>query len=447
MDIKKIANFDVLKCYKLIASKVGILKNFGFYLFVPTFIMYLVCIFRFYLKEFGLLKQQINDIVFARKYQKYLEDKMKGKLKPKPKPKPQPKPKIKKDYRFVKPIIFHVVSMLNIQTNKISEVKTNKNTIIEENNINNEEKPEPKKEDLIDENSKKEKISSPPIKTGNKKLSKKEKNLDQFNFPTSRNNYHDSNKGGLNSNSKGTKNFEDLTNEEKERLKLIMKHNDSELNVLEYKEALKYDDRNYFQYYFSLLKTKHLIIKIISKVDYNSQIIKTFLAFFTFSLDFTVNTLFFNDDTMHKILEDGGEFNFIYQLPQIIYSTIISIIIDSILTFLALSEENVLSVKHEKVLRNVARKAKDTIRALQIKFINFFILSFIFFMGFWYYVSCFCAVYKNTQYHLIKDTLISFGSSLLTPLGVSLAPGIFRIPSLKGKILFFLYYILSKNIF
>ena len=147
---------------------------------------------------------------------------------------------------------------------------------------------------------------------------------------------------------------------------------------------------------------------------------------------------------MHKILEDGGEFNFIYQLPQIIYSTIISIIFDSILTYLALSEENVLSVKHEKVIRNVPRKVKDTIRTLQIKFVNFFILSFIFFMGFWYYVSCFCAVYKNTQYHLIKDTLISFVTSLISPLGISLFPGLFRIPGIKGKKQFL--YLLSKII-
>ena len=456
MDIKKIANFDVLKCYKLIISKVGIIKNFGFYLFVPTFIMYFVCIFRFYLKEFGLLKQQINDIVTAKKYQKYLQDKKKGMIKPKPKPEPKKQKPIKNDYRFVKPIIFNVVSMFNMQENKISELKLNKNNIIEEkqekdlideNNINNEEMSKPKKDDLIEENPKEKKLSSPPIKPGNKKLSQKEKNLDKSNFPTSRNNSHSSNKKGLNLNtinSKSIKSFEDLTNKEKERLKLIMKHNDSELNVLEYKNALKYDDRNYFQYYFSLLKTKHLVIKIISKEDYNSQVIKAFLAFFNFSLGFTVNTLFFSDDTMHKILEDEGEFNFIYQLPQIIYSTIISIIFDSILTFLALSEENVLSVKHEKVLRNVARKAKDTIRALQIKFINFFILSFIFFMGFWYYVTCFCAVYKNTQYHLIKDTLISFGTSLLTPLGISLIPGIFRLPGLKGKKEFL--YLLSKII-
>ena len=54
-------------------------------------------------------------------------------------------------------------------------------------------------------------------------------------------------------------------------------------------------------------------------------------------------------------------------------------------------------------------------------------------MAFWYYVGCFCAVYKNTQIHLIKDTLISFSTSLLYPLVLYLLPGIFRIKALKNK--------------
>ena len=54
-------------------------------------------------------------------------------------------------------------------------------------------------------------------------------------------------------------------------------------------------------------------------------------------------------------------------------------------------------------------------------------------MAFWYYVGCFCAVYKNTQIHLISDTLISFGTSLLYPLVLCLLPGIFRIKALKNK--------------
>ena len=50
---------------------------------------------------------------------------------------------------------------------------------------------------------------------------------------------------------------------------------------------------------------------------------------------------------------------------------------------------------------------------------------------FWYFISCFCAVYKNTQKILIDDTLISFGISMLYPFGLNLLPGLLRIPAIK----------------
>ena len=52
---------------------------------------------------------------------------------------------------------------------------------------------------------------------------------------------------------------------------------------------------------------------------------------------------------------------------------------------------------------------------------------------FWYYLSAFCAVYKNTSKILITDTLISFGISMIYPFGINLIPGIFRIHALKDK--------------
>ena len=42
----------------------------------------------------------------------------------------------------------------------------------------------------------------------------------------------------------------------------------------------------------------------------------------------------------------------------------------------------------------------------------------------------FGAVYKNTQYHLLKNTLISFGLSMLYPFALYFIPGFFRIPAL-----------------
>ena len=62
-----------------------------------------------------------------------------------------------------------------------------------------------------------------------------------------------------------------------------------------------------------------------------------------------------------------------------------------------------------------------------------FYINFLFHILFWFYLTCFCGIYNNTQFHLIKDTLISFGLSLLYPFILYLLPGIFRISSLNNK--------------
>ena len=78
-------------------------------------------------------------------------------------------------------------------------------------------------------------------------------------------------------------------------------------------------------------------------------------------------------------------------------------------------------------------RAKKLIKTLIIKFIFYFLISFIFLLFFWYYISLFCIIYKNTQIHLLKDTLISLCLSLFTPFIIYLVPGIFRIPALYKK--------------
>ena len=230
-------------------------------------------------------------------------------------------------------------------------------------------------------------------------------------------------------------NILDKKNKEQEiiqKLKQIMAFNDEEKNNLPYKLALKYDKRSFIEFYISLLKTNHnLIFSFFYDGDYNSRIIKIDLFLVDFCIFFTVNALFFNDDTMHKIYEDKGKFNFIYQLPQIIYSSLISFVLNIILKLLALSESNILSFKKNKTKVNLDERHKDLNKKLNRKFIFYFIISSIFLIIFWYYLSMFGAIYRHTQYHLIKDTAISFGLSLLYPFVIYLIPGIFRIPALS----------------
>ena len=215
-----------------------------------------------------------------------------------------------------------------------------------------------------------------------------------------------------------------------EEVKKIMEYNDDEINSLSYKLALKHDKRSYCQYYISLLRIKHnFLFSFYYNKDYNSKIIKIDLFFIGFSIYYTVNALFFNDDTMHNITE--GSFNIEYQIPKILYSTLISIFLNMVLKSLALSEGGILKFKKNKNKKDANERGEELKNKLSIKFAIYFIISFIFLLFFWYYISMFGVIYKNTQFHLLKDTLISFGLSLLYPFAIYLIPGFFRIQVLS----------------
>ena len=206
---------------------------------------------------------------------------------------------------------------------------------------------------------------------------------------------------------------------------------DEEINGFSYDLSLKIDKRTYCQYYASLLKTQHnFICAIFNNSDYNSGIVKIDLFVIGLTIEYIVNALFYNDDTMHKIYKNKGLFDLETQLPIAIYSTIISTILNYPLDFLALSNDAIINYKQDTSKINIKERAKKLKKILTIKFTLYFIISFLFLLFFWYYISMFDAIYKNTQLHLLKDTLISIGLSFIFPFGIYLLPGIFRIPSL-----------------
>ena len=206
-----------------------------------------------------------------------------------------------------------------------------------------------------------------------------------------------------------------------------------ELNTMEYKQALIYDNRTFFQFYWSLVKQKQIIFFVLFNEDYNLVTVKAILFFLNFSLYFTLNGFFFNDKTMHKLYKNNGSFDFIVQIPIICYSTMTTIVINIILKSLSLSDKDLIEIKQEPSLKAAKSKSTRNFPCLKLRIFIFFVLSFFLVLFFWYFISCFCAVYTNTQIILIKDTLVSFGISMVYPFGIYFVPGMLRIPALKSK--------------
>ena len=393
-DLKKIENifnFKVIRCYKYLFNKKTILEvNFGNYICIPIiFFFFLFCII-FFIKGFSKLKVQIQTLLNK------LENINN---------KPKSKPKLNKNKNLIK------------KTNKGLKGKKTKN--IHQKKVQKNKNKKPRKK----------------LKFGKSTL-RSELHLIQLNATKDSKSYKIQNKATTATNPKN-KNI-------KKRKGEIIEYTDSEINSFTYLEALQNDKRTSIQYYFSLLRTKHeLIFTFYPTVDYNSVYIKISLLLFTICLYYSINSLFYNGLIIHQIYENQGIFSFVYRLPQIIYSTLITTFINLIIKFLSLSEGDVLDIKKKKKIINMINTKKKLFHCLTCKFIFFYIIGIIFLLVFWIYLATFCFVYKNTQYYVIKDASISFGLSLIYPLFYNIFPGIFRIPSLKSKNRKYLY-IISK---
>jgi len=420
----KNSNFMVLKCYKLLLDFSKLILNYGFIIMsiilLSDFILILIYIIRrnkiieiikYFLKikfneKEANINQERNKIIRHKNFSKTtinnIEIKHKKiKINNKEKMDKQNRKKMKKDLKEnnFPPKKKKIIKFINIDNNEhninfkdnnsssFGEFQFSKKSLINKSNKNNK--------NILSSKS----IGSEPIKSSKKN---KDNNLKKGN--------------------------------EKNLKILIHNLNDQEINSLEYNKAIELDKRTYFEYYCSLLKRKQLLLfAFFPNNDYNLVELKISLLLLSFSLYFTINGFFFSDETMHKIYKDKSSYNIIYQIPILIYSTFVSSFLNIILKQLSLSENNILSIAKIKDYKSAVKQSEKVLKCLRIKFLLFFLLRIIILLFCWYYISCFCAVYINTQIALISDTFISYGMSMIYPFGLNLLPGILRFSALKAR--------------
>ena len=333
-DIKNIINFQILVCHDNLFNPLGISENIGFYVLTLIIVFHIISTFIFYMKHSNIITKHINNIIFGIKNYKLL--------------KPEQKTKINKTNNINK-------RNSVIETNNIYFSKNNKNIVFQGK----------KKNSLKIKNANKAKEKVKNIKNiknlqENKKFrrNKKSKSINniQNNIIFNNNsNIFNNKKNNMGNNIQETNRKKNIIKSKLEQIKikkvkLIMKYTDEEINKLPYDLALLYDKRSFCEYYTSLLKTNHILIfSFCFKNDYNSKIIKMYLFFVSFAIYYTTNALFFDDDTMHTIYINKGSFDLEYQLPKILYSSLISFALNKILTLLALSDDELIDLKKIRI--------------------------------------------------------------------------------------------------
>ena len=363
-------NINTIKCINTLFSKNGLLKNIGSYLLLTNIVLFSIMSFLFGKCGYQIIEQEIKEIMSEKNV-------FKGRSKKK-----------------------HKTNIVHskIITKKFIRSKKKKNTVAE---------PNKKKIKKIS------KVYFPKEKS-HSKIELKNSNI----LILDKNKYED-------------KIFKSDIEKKKEKRK---KYKDYELNDLNYINALIIDKRKYCQYYLSLLKTNNIILFAFYPIDdYNLKIIKISIFFLSFDIFFSVNTFFFDTNAIHQIYKDYGKYNFSYFFPKIIFSFIISYFFIALIKYYSLSERNFYEIKNEENMDKILDKVQNVKRCLLIKYILFFLCSFIFLILFWFYLSSFCAVFKNTQIYLVINTLISFGIFLLFPIFFNLLPCALRIYSLKER--------------
>ena len=210
--------------------------------------------------------------------------------------------------------------------------------------------------------------------------------------------------------------------------------NDHEKNILPYDIALKDDQQSYWDYYFSLIRSKHLfILTFYTFNDYNSRIIKISLFLLIFAIHYFVNAWFLNDSIINKIYKHPKKYSLSISLPIIIFSVIISYVAGYVLKMLTFTENSIIEIKNQRTMQLSKNLKEKILKQIKIKIIIFYSLNFILLVFIWYYLSCFGVAFRNTQYILFWNTLISMLITLIFPFIFFLVLGILRIQSLKNN--------------
>ena len=201
-----------------------------------------------------------------------------------------------------------------------------------------------------------------------------------------------------------------------------------------FEEAIKYDRRNIFRIFYIYLLSKQIIFRtFLQKSPVELFPIRFTLFIFMLSCDLALNALFYFNDNISKKYQYASSlflFTFNNNITIIIYSTLVSYILITLLNKLGNSSKAIRNifrseekkmknknyVYNEQVKKEIFKSIENILSKFKIKICVLFIIEIILFLFFWYFVTAFCQIYSNTQMSWLLDSFLSILSRLMIEL-------------------------------
>ena len=167
---------------------------------------------------------------------------------------------------------------------------------------------------------------------------------------------------------------------------------------------------------------------------------------------FSFNALFYFNNKISDRYNYTGDNLYLYSLINNLVISILSTIISLFLLLLnklinsRYELENVFRCEEEKIIKNkkyeinnkekikIREKIENILKKLKIKIFIFLLIDIILILFFIYFVTAFCAVYKETQISWISDSITSFISTIIIELLISFFNTSLYTSALKYKL-------------
>jgi hypothetical protein len=448
------SNFEVIKCYNLVFSWEGKMKNYGFWIFLILVLVYGLLLLYYFSKGIKPIRTYVlNEMI---KYG-YIQDNKNKKVKLNIKN----RKKGKKRKKLGKSVNLEDKSLSSKKSNKSAKwapPKNKKNKVAIKgknkkilNKINN------KKEDKTSSlNNLKSTSNNEIIKGINSEKKINKNNIMKYSKTkqiSNKNKNKNKNKAHLqtqafeeNSNEKANENKKDINKYFLININLnlssggkyIPPESHIILNNYTFQEAVKYDLRQTCVIFYIFILSKQIVFHTFlyrSPIELFSLRLCQFL--FIFSSDLALNAFFYFDNNIskkYKANENLFLFTFSENIFIIFITTLCVFIFLTLIAKLSNSIYNIREVfmKEEKKLlkdkkyKVTAKRKKEILLEIdnilnkyKIKITILIIIEIIIMMFFWYYVTAFCHVYSSTQISWILDSLLSMLSRAIIEMLIS----------------------------